>query len=364
MSRVTLDQLLALNEEIAALVRAGIPLEEGLTALGREAPGQLGVLAARLADRMQAGESLTEILEQDTTTFPPVWRTVVLAGLRAGHLAAALESLSLTARRASELRRAMATALIYPAVVLTVAYLVFLFTMAYLIPVISRAYVDLTGTPNVVLAWVVSLSQTIPIWGVLIPVLCVTGLIVWWYRGGRAIRTFRSRGRGGRRLLFGSHRPPVIPTIGRSLRDGRMATFAELLRLMDQHQVPLPEAIILAADASGDRGLSQAARTIAQQLEQGKVFRSRDDLPAALPPLLGWSIVSGTGRRALDRALATSAEMYRQRALNAARWATAYLPIILTVVVGGGAVLTQAVIVFLPFVSLLYRLALPHYAGG
>ena len=50
MSRVTLDQLLALNDEMAALVRAGIPLEQGLTALGHEAPGKLGLLATRLAD--------------------------------------------------------------------------------------------------------------------------------------------------------------------------------------------------------------------------------------------------------------------------------------------------------------------------
>ena len=109
---VSLDQLIALNDEIAALVRAGIPLEKGLTQLGREAPGRLGLLASRLADRMNAGESLGEILEKDKTTFPPVWRSVVLAGIRSNHLAAALESLSRTGRRAMELRRSIALGLI------------------------------------------------------------------------------------------------------------------------------------------------------------------------------------------------------------------------------------------------------------
>ena len=68
---------------------------------------------------MNTGESLKEILEKDKTTFPPVWRSVVLAGIRSDHLAAALESLSRTGRRAVELRRSMALALIYPGIVVT-----------------------------------------------------------------------------------------------------------------------------------------------------------------------------------------------------------------------------------------------------
>ncbi len=360
MSRVSLDQLLALNEEMVALVRAGIPLERGLTELGSEAPGQLGLLAARLADRMKAGESLAEILEKDETTFPRVWRSVVLAGLRSGHLAAALEGLSHTGRRAMELRRSMALALVYPTVIVALAYLLFLFSMAYLVPVVSRAHQDLTGSTNPVLSCVVELSRSIHIWGALIPVATVLLFVWWWYRAGRAMQSLRDGRRGGRRFLFGGFRPRRFPSVRQSLRDGRMATFAELLRLMDQHQVPLPQAIVLAADASGDRGLSRAARTISQRLEKGEVFRSRDDLPRAFPPLLGWSIVSGIGRSALDRTLATSAEMYRQRALDAARWAALYMPIVLTLVVGGSAVFTQAMIVFLPFISLLYRLGLPQ----
>ena len=102
---ITLEQLIALNDEMAALVRAGVPLERGLAALGGELPGRPGKLAERLASRMDAGENLSQILADEDERFPPVWRAVVEAGLRSGHLAAALESLSATARRAAELRK-------------------------------------------------------------------------------------------------------------------------------------------------------------------------------------------------------------------------------------------------------------------
>jgi type II secretory pathway component PulF len=152
----------------------------------------------------------------------------------------------------------------------------------------------------------------------------------------------------------------AVRDVTQAVRDGRMATFAELLRLMNDHQVPMPEAVVLAADASGDRVLSRGARQIAERLESGAVLRTRSELPLEFPPLLGWSLVSGAGQVGLSRALAASAEMYRQRAEQAAQWAAVYLPIILTAIIGGSAVLFHALIVFLPFTRLLYQLGLPQ----
>jgi type II secretory pathway component PulF len=356
---ITLDQLLALSDEMAALVRAGIPLEQGLTALGRDSPRKFGLIATRLADRLRSGENLTEILQRDALTFPPAWRSVVLAGIRSGHLAAALEGLSQTVRRAAELRRSIAVALIYPFIVVAIAYGFLLFTLTYLAPILTRAYHDLVARPDPFISWIEQACAAVHSWALWVPAALALCLLLWWYRSGRAIRsaTGPQWGRTGR-FLFG--RPRRWPTVSQAMRDGRMATFAELLRLMNDHQVPMPEAVVLAADASGDRVLSQGARRIAERLESGAVLRARSELPDEFPPLLGWSIVSGAGQTGLSRALAASAEMYRQRAAQAARWAAVYLPIVLTVVIGGSAVLFHGLLVFWPFTRLLYQLGMPQ----
>ncbi len=90
----TLEQLAALSDEMAALVRAGVPLEQGLEALGGELPGRSGELATLLASRMDAGEGLPQILADEDERFPPVWRAVVEAGFGSGHLCAALAARS------------------------------------------------------------------------------------------------------------------------------------------------------------------------------------------------------------------------------------------------------------------------------
>ena len=357
---ISLNQLLALNDEMAALVRAGIPLEQGLTALGDESPGKLGSLATRLADRLRSGENLTEILQRDELMFPPAWRSVVMAGIRSGHLAAALEGLSQTVRRAAEVRRSIAVSLIYPFIVVSIAYGFLLFTLTYLAPILTHAYHDLVSRPDPIISLIERVCATVYAWAPWVPIALLFCLLLWWYRSGRAIRsTTGSQGGRSGRSLFG-RLSLRWPTVSQAMRDGRMATFAELLRLMNDHQVPMPEAVVLAADASGDRVLSQSARRIAERLERGAVLRTRSELPDDFPPLLGWSIVSGAGQVGLSRALAASAEMYRQRAARAARWAAVYLPIVLTIFIGGSAVLFHALVVFLPFTRLMYQLGLPQ----
>ncbi len=353
---VSLDQLLALNDEIASLVRAGIPLDRGLTDWGREASGKLGTLAAQLSDRLRQGESLADIVAREHTAFPPVWRAVVLAGLRSGHLATALESLSHTSRRALELRRSIAYALIYPAIVVSLAFVLLVFSMVTLVPVLAETSQELLGRGSTIQMVASELAQWLPVWGWGIPLGLILWALWWWLGSGRLIRSYRGSGMRSR-YMFRGYRPRA--SVRQTLIDGRMATFSEVLSMLEKHDIPLPEAIVLAADTSGDRALMGAARTLAKRVENGEKIQRREDLPRAFPPLLAWSVVAGLGRSGMQRALTTSAEMYRRRALDAARWNTLYLPMLLTVVFGGGAVLLQVTIVFVPFINMLHQLALP-----
>ena len=77
---ITIEQLLALNEEIRALVRAGVPLERGLSVAARELRGKLGKITRALGDRLARGESLSQALEGEKQSLPPLYRAVVEAG--------------------------------------------------------------------------------------------------------------------------------------------------------------------------------------------------------------------------------------------------------------------------------------------
>jgi general secretion pathway protein F len=351
-SGITLDQLVALNDEMAALVRAGVPLEQGLVELGRELPGRMGAVAARLGQRMSEGETLPGIMASDEATFPPVWRAAVLAGLRSGRLSAALEGMATTGRRVAELRRVVGLSLVYPLIVVALAYVLFVLLVTRLAPITLWVYEDATRSSEPLLSWMAWLGQTAKWWAPWLPAAAVLLLGAWrlrWVRAGLS-----SRGPGTGRWSTGRPRPWSV--IGRTLHDGRMATFAEILALLVQQQMPLPEALVLAADASGDRGLSRAARATSERLARGETRAAWEAAAAGLPPLLGWLIATGGRQAELSQTLRAMAETYRERAARTATWMAIYLPIVLTVLLGGTAVLLQALATFGPIVRLMQGL--------
>lgn len=340
---LSLDELIALNDEIAALVRAGVPLDTGLRSLGGELPGRLGRLARSLSERLERGESLVQALDDTGGGFPRAYRAVVAAGLRSGRLAAALEGLSTAARRANELRRVMIVSLIYPVVVLMVASLLFLFTALKTAPIVAEVYEQLGFDPP---WWYQRLQDLLQFSPQLMAALWVLGLLVggiWLYRASRASTLASSSVRGA-------------PSVSRILHLGRMAMFADVLALMIDQQVPLDEAVTLAGESSGDRMLTQATRTLAEQVRGGGRQLQQT---SGVPPLLAWLITSGTRAEHLAHSLRQTADSYRRRALNLGTWLTVYLPILLSAGMGGLVALFFTLVIMLPFCNLLFRLSAP-----
>lgn len=340
---ITLDELVALNDEMIALVRAGVPLEKGLLALGTDLPGRLGTLTTSLGRRLESGESLADSLDESTGGFPRVYRAVVAAGIRSGKLSSALEGISSAARRAAEVRRVMIVSLVYPIVVLMVASFMFLFTALKTAPVVTAVYRSLQIERPWWYEWIDHVTQLGPevIVGFWMVMVIVGG--TWLFRSCRAT-AISDRGTRG------------LPTVARVLHVGRMATFADVLAMMVEQQVALDEAIVLAAEASGDRNLIKASGVIAKGIRSGE--RS-SRLPKGFPPLLGWLLRSDSPRDHLAKSLRQTANSYRRRALNMGNWLTIYLPIILSAGVGGTIAMLYVLIVMAPFCNLLFQLSLP-----
>ena len=93
---ISLDELVALTDEMAALSRAGVPFESGLAQAARDLAKRPGLMAATIAQRMQQGESLQQVMADSPQIFPPVYRAVVEAGMRSGRLSVALEGLAMS----------------------------------------------------------------------------------------------------------------------------------------------------------------------------------------------------------------------------------------------------------------------------
>lgn len=332
------DDLIALNDELASLVRAGVPLEGTLGGVGRDLPGRLGKATRELAAKVERGTSLPQAMDQMRGVFPPLYRAAVEAGLRAGRLSVVLEDLARSARRMAELRRVMVLAAIYPLILLFVAFSLLTFFLKKVLPNFTLLH---DGHPPASVRALVRLREIIGSWdpAALIVVLVVLALV--------CIQLLRK---------FGLHQR--LPIVGRMLRDARLASFSETLSLLVRHDVPLAEAMPLAAEATGDRSISQAAEQFSGQLRQGASPSALiGSSPQGLPQFLVWLIATGHRRETLASLLEHAAETYRRHSLRRADWLRFYLPALATAVIGGVTVLLYTLTLFVPLTDLLKYLA-------
>jgi general secretion pathway protein F len=338
---LTLEQLISLNDEIASIVRARVPLEMGLNELGGESAGGLHDFSQALAARLSAGASLPQALAAEERRVPAIYRAVVEAGLRAGRLPAALEAVSNYARELVDLRRKITLALLYPFIVVAFAYLLFVMFMVDMIERFHETYTMFQIQVGWPLAIAVGLADAASRWW-WVPVALFTVALAWWIAtGGVHILSFS-----------GPARPLAwIPGVAAISRAFQFANFADLLALLVEHQVPLHEGLRLSADATGGGRLQRSARQLAEAIERGSIVPGARFERKGFPPFLHWVLTSGQNGGGLARMLRHAGQIYRRRAGHLSIWFKLVFPIVTGLVIGGGVTVVYAATLFGPLVA-------------
>lgn len=345
---LSLDDLIALNQQIAALARVGAPLEGGLREFARETPGRLGQVAAQIGERMARGESLGDAAAE-LQGVPPFYAAIVEAGVRAGRLPAALEGLADAARRMAQLRCAAGLALAYPIAVLLTTYFLLLFFLTAIAPRLATGLSDTNSSVAPVFRSLSGAGAWLAPWWFVPPLVLLLLVIFWWRQTSRSLVL---EPRVGLRWLG------WMPWFGRLQHYSQLTILTRTLGLLIENGQPLPVSVVLAAQATGSRRLGRAAAQVRLALEQGA--------PAAealrrcgLPPLVCWLLGASTTQPDLAGTLKRLADDYHQRATHQAERIRLFLPLLLTVGVAGTAVALYALILFLPWTTALRELAAP-----
>lgn len=365
---VRLEELLALNDEIGTLIRAGVPLELGLRQYGEaNLPGipseykrwrpdvsisaGLERLSNRLADRIATGLSLQEAIDAEGDHLPGVYRAVVEAGVRAGRLPEALEALAVVARSLLKLHRQILAAMIYPAIVLGIVWLALIALVIFIVPVFLSTWDSLGFVPGPAINVLIFVQETLPYWGLGVPVLAWILFLLLSASGGRSDSI-----PGGRLVEKRLHRFAWIPGV---VGNYDYATFLQMLSLLIEHEAPLHESLVLAAHSTGNRHIIIDSTRIAERLAAGESLSVSLSAASRLPKFLRWMLRAGVENGKLNETLKLAADVYQKRASRRAELLKVVLPVVLTVVVAGGVTLLYGIILFAPIRELYQQLASP-----
>ena len=349
--RVSLEQLIAFNDEIASLIRSGVPLELGLKQIGQSATGGLARLSRRLCERMEAGATLQQALDDEGDRIPGVYRAVVEAGLRSGRLPEALEEMSGLATTLLDLHRRIAIALLYPAMVFVMAWGLLTFVSIAMIPAYLDSYARLGLEPTFLTVSLSVLHEYQAIWCPGVPLMIVIVALALSQRVATQHNTAAGR-LVSRRLHRFAWFPWVIENFDR-------ATLTHTLRLLVQNQTPLHEAVLLAGWATGSRSIIQDTTAVAQQLQEGNSLQDSLSAARSLPRFLRWMLTSGERNGNLPAVLDSAGDVYQSRAAHQVESLTSVLPAVLTIFIGGLVTLLYCILVFAPVVQLFFGLSEP-----
>lgn len=331
------DQWIGLLTEMQALARAGIPLDAGLHSVASDFRGKVGGEARRIADGLQEGKSLPEMMATMGYRTAPAYASIVEAGIRSGRLPEALQASIESSTAAAELRRRLVVALAYPTmVVIFTCGLLCLFGM-FLAP-ITLEFIHGMRIGGGFMPRSLSLAEWFgPIFAgvaglAFVAFVAVTlGFNPDWLVG----------------WLPGLRRWPELV---------RIANFTELLQLMVEHRQPLPLSLRLAAKASKSSPMIRAVEEVAAACETGQNLKLGTASPRALPASI-YLLLSGSldaGR--LSAGLKRLAEGYRMQIADMLDSARTRLPAVCMTLFAGSAVMVYGLSQFMPLTAMLRRL--------
>ncbi|MEM9660168.1 MAG: type II secretion system F family protein, partial [Planctomycetota bacterium] len=180
---------------------------------------------------------------------------------------------------------------------------------------------------------------------IIVPTALFIAALLWW-------RSSNLAGAAERRTSW----IRWIPGAGRSARLCGQAALADMLQAMIDAGVPLPDALSLAGDASGQRRLRDVSHRLAESVRTGnELADQRDDL-RGLPPLVRMALLAHRAPDAIAASLRRAAEVYRHQARSWALQVATFAPLVMTGLIGGLMVALSIAVLIQPYFATLEEL--------
>ncbi len=258
--RVTQDDVAVFTQEIATLLKAGLPLDRCLEILiGLSANEPVRQLMNQLREDVRGGMALSAAMEARPGVFTRFYLNMIRAGEAGGALDAVLQRLTEFMERSKELRETVKSALIYPAILVGVAVLSVAILLMWVVPQFSQMFEESGKALPMPTQIVIAAGDGVRnYWWLML--LVAFGVYSWF---ARQMREPASRYRWDRRIL-------QLPLVGDLVGKLEVARFSRTLGTLIGNGVTLLAALSIVKETLNNTVMSKALTDVATQLKEGK----------------------------------------------------------------------------------------------
>jgi type IV pilus assembly protein PilC len=301
-SRIRPVELMHLSRQLAAFLRAGIPILDAIHTLAEESDRRsISRVLSAISEDLRTGATLSEAIARHPGDFPEFYRGILQSAELTGRLDSVLDQLSTYLERDLEARRKIKAALIYPMIVAAMSLVTVVVLTVFVLPKFETFFANLNAELPLATRILLTGTRFITAWWWLI-VAVLAALVLLTLVG---LRT-----RGGRRTW---HRVLLrIPILGDTVRYALVERFTRILASMVCAGVPLPTAMTVATTALRNlvfEGALTAART---SMMQGAGLARPISATKLFPGVAAQMIRVGEETGTLDTQLEVAANFYER----------------------------------------------------
>jgi len=336
---VTTRDIVIFTRQFATMINSGLPLVQSLDILAKQSENKaLRKVIEQVLYDVESGQTLADAMREHEKVFPALYVNMVAAGEAGGILDTILLRLAVFLEKADALKRKIKGAMIYPAVILTVAVGAVAVLLIFVIPtfqaMFASAGIELPGPTQ----FVIFLSETLQSkWYMF--VLAIAAIVI-------GLRYFYKTPQGELvldKVLLN------LPVFGNLQRKSAIARFTRTLGTLVASGVSILDGLEITARTSGNRVLHDAIMESRASIAGGETISEPLKKSGVFPPMVVSMINVGEQTGGLDEMLTKIADFYDEEvdaAVEALLSAMEPIMIVFLGVVVGGMIIAMYLPIF------------------
>jgi len=298
--RIGRQEFLVFNQELATLLKAGMPLAQSLDILRqRVAHPTLKAVLDSVYEKVQSGTALSDAFAEHGDLFPPVYSASLMAGERSGSLDSVIRRYVAYEKLIGAARRRTISALIYPAILVTMMTILIGIIVLRVIPAFSDFYATfdrpLPLLTRIIVGFSNAIASNILIAGPAVVLLLVGGFL--WFRQPKRKAVLD-------RWVLG------IPWFGATARKFYTSQIARMLSTLLGGGIPLVHSLEIAVRSTSNRYMGDGLDEVRRRVQEGQSFAGALRARQVFPDVAVKMVEVGESTGALQDMLNSLAEFY------------------------------------------------------
>ena len=334
--------VIVFSNQLANLVESGVALLAGISLMADEVNSKpLQKVLYEVVEDIRQGVSISNALGRHEFVFPPIYAQMIRVGEQTGNLGSVLRQLAIHLEKENTIKSRIRRAMIYPALVLSLAFIVVLILLNFTLPPLLRLYDEFEAE----LPWPTRFLMGASEFFLDYRLFILLGLVLII---GAAVIYFRSQ--AGRKRL--SHLLLKVPVLGQINTNGNTARFSRTLATLLSAGLQLTKSMELTGETIQNVVLNKEIENLKQEAMQGRGIASPLSRSKYFPRMLAQVVRVGEDTGSLDTQLLTLAAYYEEEVDRSLDTLTSLLEPGMVIFVGI-IVAFVAVSIIMPMYSLL-----------